>query len=60
MFRGVAPTRFEWMRNSGNYSFGELPDVVAPPNNRQLASSARLASQSAKGILVTVPIENLG
>ncbi|MET3120135.1 hypothetical protein AAKU64_004383, partial [Undibacterium sp. GrIS 1.8] len=30
------------------------------PSKMQLASSSRLASQSAKGTLVAVPMENLG
>ncbi|MDY7539232.1 hypothetical protein QN395_06995 [Undibacterium sp. RTI2.2] len=60
MFSGTARPRFGCERYSNNYTFGELPSVVAPPSKMQLASSSRLASQSAKGTLVAVPMENLG
>ncbi|MET3117509.1 hypothetical protein AAKU64_001727 [Undibacterium sp. GrIS 1.8] len=55
----MAPTRFDWERYSDNCTSGELPSVVAPPGKMQLASS-HLASQSAKGTLAAVPMENLG
>ena len=60
VFRGIALPRFEWERYSDKCAFGELSGVVAPPSKMQLASSSRLASQSAKGTLVAASMENLG